>query len=77
MVPPEMLVNQHSSLPFPLPIRIPFGLRVSGKCGNAKNQINLRVWSDFFIERFKNNLNLNNWLDVRWTGFKSIKPAPP
>jgi hypothetical protein len=65
MVPPEMLVNQHSSFPLPLPIRIPLGFRVNGRCGKAKNQINLRVWSDFFIERFKKSLNLNNWLDVR------------
>lgn len=31
IVPPETCVNQHSNLPFPLPILVPLGLRVSGK----------------------------------------------
>lgn len=31
IVPPLRLVNQHSSFPFPLPIRTPLGFRVKGK----------------------------------------------
>jgi hypothetical protein len=54
-----MFVNQHSNLPLPLPILIPLGFLVKGKWGNAKNQENLLVLSDFFTARFKNNLNRN------------------
>jgi hypothetical protein len=58
--PPLILVHQHSSFPFPFPIRTPSGFLVKGKCGKAKNQIKRRVLSDFFAARFKNNLNRNN-----------------
>jgi len=64
--PPEILVNQHSNFPLPFPILTPLGLRVSGKCGKAKNQTNLLVFSDFLQDFFKNSLNLNNWFAVRW-----------
>jgi hypothetical protein len=77
VVPPQILVHQHSNFPFPLPIRTPLGLRVNGKCGNAKNHTALRVRSDCFAARFKNNLKRNNWSAVKCTGFKRSKPAPP
>lgn len=76
-LPPLILVNQHSSLPLPLPIRTPLGFLVKGKWGNAVNHTNLRVYSDFRFVRFKNNLNLNNWLAVKWIGFKIIIPELP
>ena len=77
MVPPETLVNQHSSLPLPLPILTPFGFLVNGKLGKAKNQTKRLVGSYFFDAFFKKSLNLNNWFAVRCAGFKIIKPAPP
>lgn len=36
-------VYQHSSLPLPLPIRVPVGFFVKGKWGKAFNQTNLLV----------------------------------
>jgi hypothetical protein len=59
MDPAEILVNQHSNFPLPLPIRIPLGFFVKGKWGNAKNQTNRLVRSDFLTALFKKSLNLN------------------
>lgn len=75
--PPFILVNQHSNLPFPLPILTPFGFLVNGKWGNALNQTKRRVWSDFLLARFKNNFNRNNWFEVKWSGLRIIRPALP
>lgn len=76
-LPAEILVNQHSNFPLPLPILTPLGFRVNGRWGNAKNQTKRLVLSDFLEALFKNNLNLNNWFAVKWIGFRRSKPAPP
>ena len=60
ILPPEILVNQHSNLPLPLPIRTPLGFLVKGRWGKAKNQTNLLVRSDFLEARFKKSLKRNN-----------------
>jgi hypothetical protein len=75
--PPDTLVNQHSSLPLPLPILIPLGFLVNGRWGNAKNQENRLVLSDFFTAFFKNSLNLNIWEADKCTGLSIIRPDPP
>jgi hypothetical protein len=68
---------QYAVEPLPLPILIPLGFLVKGRCGKAKNQANLLVLSDFFTALFKNNLNLNICEADKWTGLRIIRPAPP
>jgi len=75
--PPRTLVNQHSSFPLPLPMRVPVGFLVSGRCGNALNQTKRPVRSLLREARLRNNLKRKICIDVSWAGCRRSSPALP
>jgi hypothetical protein len=75
--PPLICIAQEFNLPAPLPILIPFGFFVNGKCGNVLNQTNLLVYSGFFTAFLIKTFNLNICLaDIR-NGCKVNNPQSP
>ncbi len=68
---------QVASLPAPLPIRIPLGLRERGRWGNIATQNDRLVQSDLREDLFKKSFNLKILLaDIR-KGFSNISPKFP
>ena len=66
-----------ASLPAPFPIRIPFGLRESGKWGKIETQKDRRVTSDLREERFRKSLRRYIRLADTRNGFNMTNATLP
>lgn len=75
--PPRICVYHVASLPAPLPIRIPFAFRESGKWGNMDIQKARLVMSDLREERLTDNFNLKIRFAEILKGLFSTSPMFP